>query len=173
MEESERTLAALTAAPDALEVLAEMNKKRELRSVDHGSVEYLIVRKNLYTVPRSLAGLSPEEVAARRARIGVKVRGRGAPAPVSGFGEAGLSEKLVGLLDKRGITEPFPVQAQCIPAIMAGRDVVSYTRAVVCGLMLPWERRSAVLIPTWCLMPTLRVVLTPPRPLSSSLSPSF
>ena len=83
MEESERTLAALTAAPDALEVLAEMNKKRELRSVDHGSVEYLTVRKNLYTVPRSLAGLTPEEVAARRARIGVRVRGRGAPAPVS------------------------------------------------------------------------------------------
>lgn len=125
MEESERTLAALTAAPDALEVLAEMNKKRELRSVDHGSVEYLAVRKNLYTVPRSLAGLGPEEVAARRARIGVRVRGRGAPAPVSSFGEAGLSEKLVGLLDRRGITEPFPVQAQCIPAIMAGRDVVS------------------------------------------------
>lgn len=41
MEEAEWTLAALTATPDALEVLAEMNKKKELRAVDHGSVEYL------------------------------------------------------------------------------------------------------------------------------------
>jgi hypothetical protein len=94
MEEAERTLAALTAAPDALEVLAEMNKKKELRSVDHESVDYLPVRKNLYIVPRSLASLTPTEVAERRARLGVKVRGKGAPAPLSKFGEAELSDRI-------------------------------------------------------------------------------
>ena len=82
MEEAERSLAALTAAPDALEVLAEMNKKKELRAVDHANVDYLPVRKNLYIVPRAVAQLTPEEVAQRRARLGVKVRGKGAPAPV-------------------------------------------------------------------------------------------
>ncbi|KAL7474379.1 hypothetical protein ACHAW6_000354, partial [Cyclotella cf. meneghiniana] len=45
IEEAERTLTALTATPDALEVLAEMNEKKELRAVDHGSVEYLPIRK--------------------------------------------------------------------------------------------------------------------------------
>ena len=49
---------ALTAAPDALEVLAELNKKKELRAVDHKSIEYLQVRKNLYIVPRHLAKMS-------------------------------------------------------------------------------------------------------------------
>ena len=128
MEEAERTLAALTAAPDALEVLAEMNKKKELRSVDHESVDYLPVRKNLYIVPRSLASLTPTEVAERRARLGVKVRGKGAPAPVSKFGEAGLSERIISLLEKKGITDPFPVQAQCLPCIMAGRDVIGIAK---------------------------------------------
>jgi hypothetical protein len=32
-----------------------MNKKKELRSVNHESVDYLSIRKNLYIVPRSLA----------------------------------------------------------------------------------------------------------------------
>ena len=128
MEEAERTLAALTAAPDALEVLAEMNKKKELRSVDHESVDYLPVRKNLYIVPRSLASLTPTEVAERRAKLGVKVRGKGAPAPVSRFGEAGLSERILSVLEKKGITDPFPVQAQCLPCIMAGRDVIGIAK---------------------------------------------
>ena len=128
MEESERNLAALTAAPDALEVLAEMNKKKELRAVDHESIDYLQVRKNLYIVPQSLAKLSPLEVAERRAKLGVKVRGRGAPAPVSKFSEAGMSERIMSVLEKKGITEPFPVQAQCLPCIMAGRDVIGIAK---------------------------------------------
>ncbi|KAL7451593.1 hypothetical protein ACHAWC_003420, partial [Mediolabrus comicus] len=128
MEEAERNLSALTAAPDALEVLAEMNKKKELRAVDHKSIEYLTVRKNLYIVPQSLAKLTSMEVAERRAKLGVKVRGRGAPAPVSSFREAGLSERIMTVLEKKGITEPFPVQAQCLPCIMAGRDVIGIAK---------------------------------------------
>ena len=128
MEEAERNLAALTAAPDALEVLAEMNKKKELRAVDHKSIEYLTVRKNLYIVPQSLAKLTPMEIAERRAKMGVKVRGRGAPAPVSSFREAGLSERIMTVLDKKAITVPFPVQAQCLPCIMAGRDVIGIAK---------------------------------------------
>jgi len=128
MEEAERNLAALTAAPDALEVLAEMNKKKELRAVDHKSIDYLTIRKNLYIVPQSIAKLSEMEVAERRAKLGVKVRGRGAPAPVLKFSEAGLSERIMSVLEKKGITDPFPVQAQCLPCIMAGRDVIGIAK---------------------------------------------
>ncbi|KAL7466806.1 hypothetical protein ACHAXS_007087 [Conticribra weissflogii] len=128
MDEAERNLAALTAMPDALEVLAEMNKRKELRAVDHDKIDYLPVRKNLYIVPQSLARLSSIEVAERRAKLGVKVRGRGAPAPVSTFREAGLSERITAVLEKKGIVEPFPVQAQCLPCIMAGRDVIGIAK---------------------------------------------
>jgi len=128
MEEAERNLAALTAAPDALEVLAEMNKKKELRAVDHASIEYLTVRKNLYIVPQSLAKLSPLEVAERRAKLGVKVRGKGAPSPVSTFREAGLSERINAVLESKNMVNPFPVQAQCLPCIMAGRDVIGIAK---------------------------------------------
>ena len=128
MDEAERTLAALTAAPDALDLLQEMNKKKELRAVDHKSIEYLPVRKNLYIVPQSLARLTPMEVAERRAKLGVKVRGKGAPAPVSKFSEAGLSERIMSVLADKNIVDPFPVQAQCLPCIMAGRDVIGIAK---------------------------------------------
>ena len=121
MEEAERNLDAAMAAPDALQVLAELNKKKELKSVDHSKVDYIPFKKNLYIVPRDLAKLSSDEIANLRGKLKVKVRGRGAPAPVSSFEQCGLSERIIALLEKNNILTPFPIQAQCIPCIMVSR----------------------------------------------------
>lgn len=128
MEEAERNLDAANAAPDALEVLAELNKKKELKAVDHSKIDYIPFKKNLYLVPRSIANLSPDDVADRRAKLKVKVRGKGAPTPVLTFEECGLSEKILKILEKQNITSPYPVQAQCLPCIMAGRDVIGIAK---------------------------------------------
>lgn len=128
MEEAERNLDAAMAAPDALEVLAELNKKKELKAVDHSKVDYIPFKKNLYIVPRALASLTHDEVTDRRAKMKVKVRGKGAPAPVSSFQECGLSERVLQIMEKQDITTPFPVQAQCLPCIMAGRDVIGIAK---------------------------------------------
>jgi ATP-dependent helicase YprA (DUF1998 family) len=128
MEEAERNLDAAQAAPDALEVIAELNKKKELKAADHSKIDYIPFKKNLYLVPRSLANLTPDEIIDRRAKLKVKVRGQGAPAPVSSFEECGLSEKILTVLGKQGITSPYPVQAQCLPCIMAGRDVMGIAK---------------------------------------------
>ena len=128
MEEAERTLGVLTAAPDALEVLAELNKKKELKAVDHAQVDYLQIRKNLFVVPRGLANLSEGAVDERRAELHIRVRGRGAPAPITTFRECGLSERILAVLASQNIDQPFPVQAQCLPCIMAGRDVIGIAK---------------------------------------------
>jgi len=39
------------------------------------------------------------------------------------FAQLGLPDSLVRTLNKRGITEPFPVQSATIPDVLAGRDV--------------------------------------------------
>mmetsp|Transcript_29380 Transcript_29380/g.29846 ORF Transcript_29380/g.29846 Transcript_29380/m.29846 type:complete len:608 (+) Transcript_29380:63-1886(+) len=124
MEEAERNLDAAMAAPDALEVLAELNKKKELKSVDHSEVDYIPFKKNLFIVPRALAKLTSDEIANLKGKLKIRVRGRGAPAPVSSFEQCGLSERIMKVMEKQSIRNPFPVQAQCIPCIMAGRDVI-------------------------------------------------
>lgn len=128
MEEAERNLQAAMAAPDALTVLAELNKKKELKAIDHSKVEYMPFQKNLYRVPRSLASLTNDEVLNLRAKLKVRVRGSGAPAPVRTFAECGLSEKIIEILNAQKIFEPYPVQAQCMPCIMAGRDVIGIAK---------------------------------------------
>jgi ATP-dependent RNA helicase DDX46/PRP5 len=44
------------------------------------------------------------------------------------FEECGLSEKILKILEKQNITSPYPVQAQCLPCIMAGRDVIGIAK---------------------------------------------
>jgi len=129
MEEAERTLDVVNAASvDALEVLAELNKKKELKSVDHSKLEYIPIRKNLFIVPRSVASLTSDQVIERRAKFKTRVRGKGAPAPVETFEECGLSERILQILKKMKIQKPYAVQAQCLPCIMAGRDVIGIAK---------------------------------------------
>ena len=78
VEEAERNLDAAKATPDALVVLAELNKKKELKAVDHSTIDYMPFQKNLYRVPRSLANLTNDDVISRRANLKVRVRGHGA-----------------------------------------------------------------------------------------------
>jgi len=130
MEEAERNLNVMNAASgvDALEILSELNKKKELKAVDHSIIEYINIRKNLYIVPRSLANLSDDEVVERRVKHKIRVRGRGAPTPIDIFEECGLSERILNVLKKMKIERPFAVQAQCLPCIMAGRDVIGIAK---------------------------------------------
>ena len=128
MEEAERKLQVLQQAPDALTVLAELNKKKEIQAVDHSKIDYLPLVKNLYRVPRNLADLSQDDIVNRRAKLQIKVRGQGTPAPVSTFEECGLSDRILQSLKDAGISQPYPVQAQCIPCIMAGRDVIGIAK---------------------------------------------
>ena len=46
------------------------------------------------------------------------------PAPQTGFARLGLSPALLNALVEKGYTDPTPVQAEVIPAILAGRDVL-------------------------------------------------
>ena len=39
------------------------------------------------------------------------------------FADLGVSADLIDALTKRGITEPFPIQAAAIPDALAGRDI--------------------------------------------------
>ena len=41
------------------------------------------------------------------------------------FGSLGLDSRLTDILKAQGISNPFPIQAQCIPLALAGRDILA------------------------------------------------
>jgi hypothetical protein len=101
----------------ALEILEEKKKGKEIKAVDHSKIEYIAFRKNLYIVPRALSMLTDEENNDRREDLQIKVRGKGCPALVDYWDQCGLSERLLQLIEKHNLQEPFPIQKQAIPAI--------------------------------------------------------
>ena len=111
-----------------LELLEEVKKGKELKPVDHSTINYINFKKNLYIVPKALAKLSKQEVDLRREANSIKVRGRNGPAPIDSWEQCGLSDKMLNELQKHGLTHPFPIQMQAIPALMCGRDVIAVAK---------------------------------------------
>ncbi|MFN2606922.1 MAG: DEAD/DEAH box helicase [Acidimicrobiales bacterium] len=77
------------------------------------------------------------------------------------FADVGVPADLVGLLSRRGVTQPFPVQAATLPDALAGRDVCGCAptgsgKTLAFGLALalrtgkaqPRRPRALVLVPT-------------------------
>jgi ATP-dependent RNA helicase DDX46/PRP5 len=112
----------------ALELLEESKKGKELKPVDHAAIEYIPFRKNLYIVPRALSRLTEAEVVERREDLQIKVRGKGCPCPVDNWEQCGLSERTLQVIEKNGLTTPFAIQKQAIPAIMCGRDIIGVAK---------------------------------------------
>ncbi|CAH2093067.1 unnamed protein product [Euphydryas editha] len=113
---------------DAAANLASKQRK-ELAKVDHASLDYMTFRKSFYTEVSELARMTPEEVEAYRTELeGIRVKGKGCPKPIKTWAHCGISKKELDILKKLGFEKPTPIQAQAIPAIMSGRDLIGIAK---------------------------------------------
>lgn len=104
-------------------------KKKELPAVDHKAVEYDSFRKNFYVEVPELARMTAKEVQAYRAELEhIKVKGKDVPKPVRTFAQCGLRSAILDVMKKCKYEKPTPIQAQAIPAIMSGRDVIGIAK---------------------------------------------
>jgi len=104
-------------------------KKKDLQAVDHDKVYYSSFRKNFYVEVPELARMTPEEVEEYRSKLeNIRVRGKDCPKPVKTWAQAGVSLKLLEVLKKNSYEKPTPIQAQAIPTIMSGRDMIGIAK---------------------------------------------
>eukprot|EP01132_Coremiostelium_polycephalum_P010951 gene10951-13415_t len=102
--------------------------KRELLATDHTKIDYQPFEKNFYVEVPVLANMTETEVLDCRSDLGIKITGKNCPKPVQSWTQCGLSEKIHILLKKYSYEKPTPIQAQTIPAIMNGRDIIGIAR---------------------------------------------
>ena len=113
----------------ALLSIARKNKKKDLPKVDHKAITYKSFRKNFYVEVPELAKMTQEEVKALRESLGsIKVKGKNCPKPVKTWAQCGLSAKVLDVIKKCDFEKPTPIQAQAIPAVMSGRDLIGIAR---------------------------------------------
>ncbi|KAJ2641707.1 pre-mRNA processing RNA-helicase, partial [Coemansia sp. RSA 1694] len=114
---------------DALALAAKRLKKKDLAIVDHSKMNYEGFKKDFYIEPAELRSLTPEEVDMMRVDLGgVKIRGADPPKPATSWSHFGLPAACADVIRHQGFEKPTPVQAQSVPAILSGRDVIGVAK---------------------------------------------
>ena len=96
--------------------------------VDHNKIEYLPFQKDFYREVADITRMTDEEVETYRADMeGIKIKGKNCPRPVKTWAQCGVSAKILDIL-KKNFEKPTPIQAQAIPLVMSGRDMIGIAK---------------------------------------------
>ncbi|KAJ2732074.1 pre-mRNA processing RNA-helicase [Coemansia sp. BCRC 34962] len=155
---------------DALALTAKRLKKKDLVVVDHSKMSYENFKKDFYIEPAELRNLTPEEVDMMRIDLGgVKVRGVDAPKPATSWSHFGLPAACADVIGHQGFEKPTPVQAQSVPAILSGRDVIGVAKTgsgKTLAFILPMLRHIKAQRPLAASEGPIGLVMTPTRELA-------
>ncbi|SCW00533.1 LAFE_0C06282g1_1 [Lachancea fermentati] len=107
-----------------------LNSKKNVKKVTY-SVEHLEpFQKSFYVEPEEIKKMTDDEVNELRLSLdNIKVRGEGCPRPILKWSHLGLTTDIMNLVSKEfKFIAPTPIQAQAMPAIMSGRDVIGISK---------------------------------------------
>lgn len=104
-------------------------KKKDIGLVNHDKVQYEPFRRNFYTEPVDLQDWTDDDVANLRMELdNIKVRGVDVPKPVQTWAQCGLGVQVLEVIQHLGYAAPTSIQAQAIPSVMSGRDVIGVAK---------------------------------------------
>ena len=157
----------------ALKTIAKKGKGKDLPKVDHRNVEYEPFRKEFYVEVPELAKMTKAEVASFRTELeNVKVKGKRCPTPVKTWAQCGLAAKVLDVMKKHNFEKPTPIQAQAIPAIMSGRDLIGIAKTgsgKTLAFVLPMLRHVLDQPPLEAEDGPIALILTPTRELAMQI----
>lgn len=94
--------------------------------------------------------------------------GKGCPKPIKTWAQCGVSTKELNILKKMGFEKPTPIQAQAIPAIMSGRDLIGIAKTgsgKTLAFLLPMFRHILDQPPLEETDGPIAIIMTPTREL--------
>ncbi|TID21659.1 pre-mRNA-processing ATP-dependent RNA helicase PRP5 [Venturia nashicola] len=158
---------------DELAKFAARKKKKELKPINHGKVEYEPFKKQFYIEPEELKDMDDAELQALRFELdGIKVRGKDVPKPLLSWPQMGLSVPALEVIQSLKYEKPTPIQSQAVPTIMAGRDVIAVAKTgsgKTMGFLLPMFRHIKDQRPLSKKDGPIAIVLAPTRELANQI----
>lgn len=171
---------------DILALAAKKARKKDIAAVDHSRVKYEPFRKEFYIPPPDIAAMTDEEADLLRLELdGIKIRGVDCPRPVTKWSHFGLPASWyavvcitsmpwlilhsLDVIKRLNYTAPTAIQAQAIPAIMSGRDVIGVAKTgsgKTIAFLLPLFRHIKDQRPLEQMEGPLAIVMTPTRELA-------
>lgn len=170
---------ALSAADDLASTMETINSAphktaKRLTSISLEDITFQPFEKNFYLEAKELADMTDQEVRDYRNQLELKVMpSKGCPKPIKKWAHCGLNSQLMRVLtDKLQFTTPTPIQAQAIPAIMSGKDVIGIAKTG-CGktlsFLLPMFRHILNQPPLEPGDGPIGIIITPTRELATQI----
>ena len=149
------------------------NKSDQI-STDHNKIFYREFRKKFYVEVPEIKEMTPEEVEAYRVELeGISIRGKNCPKPIKSWAQCGVSRKVLDCLKKNGFEKPTPIQAQGLPVIMSGRDMIGIAKTgsgKTLGFVMPMLRHILDQPPLEGADGPIAIVMTPTRELAMQIA---
>ncbi|GAA5970789.1 hypothetical protein JCM11641_004456 [Rhodosporidiobolus odoratus] len=174
-EEEEDDVAKVGMSAQEILALAakKIKKGRELQAPNHSMIDYLPFRKAFYTAPPEVAELTQEEVNALRLELDdIKIRGAEPPKPATKWSYFGLPAACIDVIKSLEYVAPTSIQAQAIPAIMSGRDIIGVAKTgsgKTMAFILPMFRHIKDQPPLRPLDGPVAMIMTPTRELATQI----
>lgn len=157
-------------AEDIIALAAKKIKKKEMPTVDHAKTEYEVFEKEFYHPPSEVQEMSEEDAEHLRMELdAIKVRGRDCPKPLTKWSYCGLPANCLDVIKKLEYKAPTPIQAQAIPAIMSGRDLIGVAKTgsgKTMAFLLPMFRHIKAQRPVEKMEGPIGLIMTPTRELA-------
>ncbi|KAJ2498673.1 pre-mRNA processing RNA-helicase [Coemansia sp. RSA 1972] len=155
---------------DVLALAAKRLKKKDLAAVDHSKMNYEPFKRDFYIEPAELRNLTTEEVDMMRVDLGgIKIRGVNPPKPATSWSHFGLPAACADVIKHQGFEKPTPIQAQAVPAILSGRDMIGVAKTgsgKTLAFILPMLRHIKAQRPLAQGEGPIGLVMTPTRELA-------
>ncbi|UZJ54669.1 hypothetical protein CBS101457_003989 [Exobasidium rhododendri] len=155
---------------DLMALAASKIKKKDMPVVDHESVKYEPFRKSFYHPPAEVEEMTEEDAERLRMELdAIKVRGKDCPKPLTKWSYCGLPGTCLDVIHKLGYKSPTAIQAQAIPAIMSGRDIIGVAKTgsgKTMAFLLPMFRHIKDQRKVASLEGPIGLIMTPTRELA-------
>ena len=152
---------------------AKKGKSKEVAAVDHSKIKYEPFTKNFYIPPPEYRDLTREKIADLRLELSdITIRGKDAPVPVTKWSQCGLNATILDVINRLGYEKPTPIQAQAIPAVMSGRDVIGVAQTgsgKTIAFLLPMFRHILNQRPLDKMEGPISLILSPTRELATQI----
>ncbi|CEP64805.1 DEAD-box RNA helicase PRP5 LALA0_S13e03400g [Lachancea lanzarotensis] len=110
--------------------MKKLKSKKRVRKISVGGTTFEPFTKSFYVEPEEIRTMTDVEVSDLRLSLdNVSIKGQACPRPITKWSHLGLSTDIMNLITHEfKFLSPTPIQAQAIPAIMSGRDVIGISR---------------------------------------------
>ncbi|CAF1073639.1 unnamed protein product [Rotaria sp. Silwood1] len=122
----------ITESNEDLDSISGMNSKKsklDMMITNHDKIYYRPFRKEFYTAISEIANMTEAEVAAYRKELDdINVVGKRCPRPIKTWSQCITSTKILQVLKKLNYENPTPIQAQALPIILSGRNMIGISK---------------------------------------------